>query len=81
MPRGNTIHIPAGTYSGSILAKLVGVSKDTIVRWRGLGYLPYEMIPAGKLNVYAYKTEALDIARTLKKGSGTLSHRVEEDAA
>ena len=73
--RGNTIHIPPGTYTAAGLAKLVGISKDTIERWRKMGLLPYTTQQAGQITVYIFGTEAVTKARLLAGKTGNLSDR------
>lgn len=73
--RGNTIHIPEGFYTRATLAKAVGVSPDTINRWRQEGFLDYHKMPAGKVTVYLFGQDALKQARTLASGGGRLVDR------
>lgn len=73
--RGNTIHIPEGFYTRATLAKAVGVSPDTIKRWRQEGFLDYHEMPAGKVTVYLFGQDALKQARTLASGGGRLVDR------
>ena len=81
MPRGNTIRIPDGCYTNTTLAKAVGVSKDTVVRWRTLGFLPFTTQQAGALDVYIYGPEALAIAKSLATGKEqTLNERAKPAA-
>jgi predicted site-specific integrase-resolvase len=79
--RGNTIHIPEGTVTTATLAQKVGISKDTIERWRNLGLLPYRTHAAGQLSIYIYDADAVDVALALAKGTGKLSGRVSKRAA
>lgn len=74
--RGNNIAYPPGTYSTATLAERVGVSKDTIVRWRHEGLLPFTMRNAGRLKVYVYRRDAVEAAMALKEGTGPLADRV-----
>lgn len=74
--RGNTIAYPAGSYSTKTLAAKVGVSEDTIKRWRDAGLLPYTTRKAGRLDIYVYRRAALEAALALKAGTGPLADRV-----
>lgn len=75
--RGNTIRIPSGYMTGSTLAAEVGVSADTIKRWRSGGLLPYTPMDAGRLTVYLFDAYSLQIAQQLAQGKESrLSERV-----
>lgn len=64
--RGNNIKPPPGKYHAAGLAKVVGVSPDTVRRWRELGRIPYSVQDAGRLTVYVFGKDALIAARKLK---------------
>lgn len=66
--RGNTIRIPDGYMTARQVADKVRRSKDTVDRWRAGGFLPYTVMNAGKVTVYLFDDEALEIARRLARG-------------
>lgn len=66
MSRGNTIRVPDGKITTKTLAEKVGVSIDTIKRWRDAGLLPYEVQDNGSLTVSLYDDEAVEIAKKIK---------------
>jgi hypothetical protein len=78
--RGNTIRIPAGKLTGRILAEAVGVSPDTVIRWRKANLLPYSTEQHGSLIVYLFGHDAIATALALKKGNGKLTDRIDPAA-
>lgn len=76
---GNTIsrQIPKGMLTRSQLAREVGVSIDTIKRWRQLNVLPATCtLQTGKVTVYLYDRVAVEKAKLLKRKTGPLSQRL-----
>jgi DNA-binding XRE family transcriptional regulator len=65
--RGNTIRIPRGMMTTAKLAQTVGVSADTIRRWKRDGLLPFTVQDSGQLTVALYGPDAVRVARSIKR--------------